>query len=146
MAESSLETQIDCFLEQFKRNASKAMEDRVGFERPRSSYLEYDSSGRSLPIFFHFIYEISSSHYACFFNQNCKIQTNLELLWLLLFAMTFKSLSAAINNNKFPNLLWRTGFNDVKESRDIFIPFTTDDSFKFIDLNRIYFWIVWIIK
>ncbi|KAH1029874.1 hypothetical protein HUJ05_003028 [Dendroctonus ponderosae] len=49
MAESSLETQIDCFLEQFKRNASKAMEDRVGFERPRSSYLEYDSSG-------HYIY------------------------------------------------------------------------------------------
>ncbi|XP_019765330.1 guanine nucleotide exchange factor DBS isoform X4 [Dendroctonus ponderosae] len=49
MAESSLETQIDCFLEQFKRNASKAMEDRVGFERPRSSYLEYDSSEDGLP-------------------------------------------------------------------------------------------------
>ncbi|KAL1493421.1 hypothetical protein ABEB36_011480 [Hypothenemus hampei] len=42
MAESTLETQIDCFLEQFKRSASKAMEDRIGMDKSRSSYLEID--------------------------------------------------------------------------------------------------------
>jgi hypothetical protein len=44
MAESSLETQIDCFLEQFKRNASKAMEERTTVSRSRSSYLDAESS------------------------------------------------------------------------------------------------------
>ncbi|XP_049825269.1 guanine nucleotide exchange factor DBS-like isoform X2 [Aethina tumida] len=43
MADSSLETQIDCFLEQFKRSASKAMEERQNVCRSRSSYLENDS-------------------------------------------------------------------------------------------------------
>lgn len=45
MADSSLETQIDCFLEQFKRSASKAMEERQNVCRSRSSYLENDSPG-----------------------------------------------------------------------------------------------------
>nr|XP_015837407.1 PREDICTED: guanine nucleotide exchange factor DBS isoform X1 [Tribolium castaneum]XP_015837728.1 PREDICTED: guanine nucleotide exchange factor DBS isoform X1 [Tribolium castaneum]XP_015837982.1 PREDICTED: guanine nucleotide exchange factor DBS isoform X1 [Tribolium castaneum] len=43
MAESSLESQIDCFLEQFKRNASKAMEERSAVTRSRSSYLDTES-------------------------------------------------------------------------------------------------------
>lgn len=45
MAESTLETQIDCFLEQFKRSASKAMEDRTSIGRSHSSYLDAESPG-----------------------------------------------------------------------------------------------------
>ncbi|CAH0562294.1 unnamed protein product [Brassicogethes aeneus] len=43
MADSSLETQIDCFLEQFKRSASKAMEEGHNIVRSRSSYLENET-------------------------------------------------------------------------------------------------------
>lgn len=54
MDETSLETQIDCFLEQFKRNASKAMEEHISIRRSRSSYLdtsaETESHGASVKV------------------------------------------------------------------------------------------------
>lgn len=48
----SIETQIDCFLEQFKRSASKAMEERNAtltvspIVRSRSFYLEVETPGK----------------------------------------------------------------------------------------------------
>lgn len=48
----NIESQIDCFLEQFKRSASKAMEERSGnnitvspIVRSRSFYLEVETPG-----------------------------------------------------------------------------------------------------
>lgn len=51
MGDSTLETQIDCFLEQFKRSASKAMEDRLSIGRSRSSYIEDEClNDESMPV------------------------------------------------------------------------------------------------
>lgn len=48
----NIESQIDCFLEQFRRSASKAMEERGGgmtavgpVVRSRSFYLEVEAAG-----------------------------------------------------------------------------------------------------
>lgn len=44
----NIESQIDCFLEQFKRSASKAMEERSAVSpvvRSRSFYLEVETPG-----------------------------------------------------------------------------------------------------